>query len=235
MRQIRRATRLRLCGNSPRLLVEGRKKRKPLCSSSHVSEDNIKKLWNNEALQVWIGFKWLGTCSCERLFLNTLINLFYIATDHVLDGPGIESRWGGRYFPHPSSPALVAHPGSCTMGTGSFPGVKRPERGVDQPPSSIVRVKERVELYVYSPSGSSMPVLEWTLPKKKTLLLLKRWGIFLTCWATVGFNRELCCVMLATLVDMMVGAMKHEIGPNKIYAELPASHKIHCFFIVKTS
>jgi len=27
-----------------------------------------------------------------------------------------------------------AHPASCTMGTGSFPGVKWPERGVDHPP-----------------------------------------------------------------------------------------------------
>ena len=26
------------------------------------------------------------------------------------------------------------HPASYTMGTGSFPGVKRPGRGVDQPP-----------------------------------------------------------------------------------------------------
>jgi len=28
-----------------------------------------------------------------------------IATCYVLDGPGIESRWG-RDFPHPSKPAL---------------------------------------------------------------------------------------------------------------------------------
>jgi hypothetical protein len=41
------------------------------------------------------------------------------------------------------------------MGTGSFPGVKWPERGVDHP-SSSAEVKERVELYLYSPSG---PVL----------------------------------------------------------------------------
>jgi hypothetical protein len=39
------------------------------------------------------------------------------------------------------------------MGTGSFPEVKRPERGVDHPPSSSTEVKERVELYLYSPLG----------------------------------------------------------------------------------
>jgi len=41
------------------------------------------------------------------------------------------------------------------MGTGSFPGVKRPGRGVDHPPASSAEVKERAELYLYSPSGPS--------------------------------------------------------------------------------
>jgi hypothetical protein len=46
------------------------------------------------------------------------------------------------------------------MGTGSFQGagVKRPGRGVDHPPPSNAEVKERVELYLYSTSGSSWPV-----------------------------------------------------------------------------
>jgi len=39
------------------------------------------------------------------------------------------------------------------MGTGSSPGEKRPGRGVDHPPSSSVEVKERVELYLYTPSS----------------------------------------------------------------------------------
>jgi hypothetical protein len=46
-----------------------------------------------------------------------------IATGYGLDGPGIETRWG-RDFPNLSRPALESHPASCTMGTGSFPGVK---------------------------------------------------------------------------------------------------------------
>jgi len=41
-----------------------------------------------------------------------------------------------------------AHTGSFTMGTGSFPEVKQPERGVDHPPTSSTEVKERVELYI---------------------------------------------------------------------------------------
>jgi hypothetical protein len=34
-----------------------------------------------------------------------------------------------------------AHPASYTVGTGSFPGVKRPGRGVDNPPPSSAEVK----------------------------------------------------------------------------------------------
>jgi hypothetical protein len=45
------------------------------------------------------------------------------------------------------------------MGTGTLPGVKRLGRGVYQPPSSSAEVKERVDLYLYSPSGPSWHVL----------------------------------------------------------------------------
>jgi len=43
--------------------------------------------------------------------------------------------------------------------TGSLPGVKRPERGVDHPPPSSSEVKEIVELYIYSPSALSWRVI----------------------------------------------------------------------------
>jgi len=42
----------------------------------------------------------------------------------------------------------VAHPASCTMGTESFQGVKRPGRGVDHPPPSSAEVKERVDIHL---------------------------------------------------------------------------------------
>ena len=44
-----------------------------------------------------------------------------------------------------------------TMGTGSFPGVKWPRRGVDHSPPFRAEVKEIVELYLYSPFGPSWP------------------------------------------------------------------------------
>ena len=59
-----------------------------------------------------------------------------LATCYRLDGPGIEFRWGVR-FSAPVQTSHGAHPASYTMGTGSFPGVKRPGRSIDhQYPSS---------------------------------------------------------------------------------------------------
>jgi len=81
-----------------------------------------------------------------------------IATRYGMDGPGVESRWGSR-FSAPVQNGPGAHPASYKMGTGSFPGVKRPGRGVDHPSPSSAEVEGRVELYVCSPSGLSWPVL----------------------------------------------------------------------------
>jgi len=69
-----------------------------------------------------------------------------IATGYGLDGPGIESRWGAR-FSTPVQTGPGAHPASCTMGTGSFPGgggdKERSGRDADpSPPSSAVVIKE---------------------------------------------------------------------------------------------
>jgi len=68
------------------------------------------------------------------------------ATAYGLDGPGIESRWG-RDFPHLSRPLSLLYNGYRV-----FPGVKvRPGRDADPSPPSSTAVKNRVELYLYSP------------------------------------------------------------------------------------
>ena len=63
-----------------------------------------------------------------------------IATRYGLNGPGIESRWVEILL------------------TRSDLG-----RGVDHPTPSSAEVKERVDLYLCSPSGPSWPVVECTL------------------------------------------------------------------------
>jgi len=61
-------------------------------------------------------------------------------------------------FSAPVQTCPGAHPASYAMDTGSFSGVKQPGRGVDHP-LFRAEVKEGIELYVYSPSGPSWPVL----------------------------------------------------------------------------
>jgi hypothetical protein len=58
-----------------------------------------------------------------------------------------------------------AHPASYTVGTAvPYQREKRTGRTVNHPPPSSAEVKERVDLYLYSPSGSSWPVIGRTLP-----------------------------------------------------------------------
>ena len=62
-------------------------------------------------------------------------------------------------FSSPVQTGPEAHPAFYTMGTGSFPGVKWPGRGVVHPSPYNAEVKESVELFLYSASGSSWTVI----------------------------------------------------------------------------
>ena len=70
----------------------------------------------------------------------------------------------GARFSAPVQTGSVAHPTFYTVGTWSFPGLKRPGRGVDHPPASNAEVEGRVELYICSPSGASWALLGSPLP-----------------------------------------------------------------------
>jgi len=65
----------------------------------------------------------------------------------------------GARFSVPIQIGPGTHSASYTMSTGSFPGVKRSERGVDHPTPSSAKVEASVQLYLYSPSGPSWPVV----------------------------------------------------------------------------
>ena len=82
---------------------------------------------------------------------------------------------GGQDFLHLSQTGPGAHPAFCTMGTGSFLGVKS-GRGVTLTPYSFqCRGHKRVELYLYSHYGPyglyrvSVPVQGCTLPYQLTV------------------------------------------------------------------
>jgi len=86
-----------------------------------------------------------------------------IATRYGMDGPGIESWWG-RDFPHRCIPALGPTQPPIQWIPALFPGGKAAGWWRWLPTPSSAEVKERVELYLYSPSGLSCPVLGWSLP-----------------------------------------------------------------------
>jgi hypothetical protein len=67
-------------------------------------------------------------------------SLVDIATRYRLAGPGLESRCGKIFYKVQTVPR--AHPASNTLCTGSFPGVKRPGRGVDHPPPLAPRLRK---------------------------------------------------------------------------------------------
>jgi len=96
-------------------------------------------------------------------------NSAFKGLNNKLQGDALRTgRTGDRFpvgagFSAPVQTGSEAHQASCTMVTGSFPEVKLPARGAYHSPASSVEVKERVQLYLYSPSARSWPVLEWTL------------------------------------------------------------------------
>ena len=79
-----------------------------------------------------------------------------MAVSYGLDGNRVPV--GARYSA-PLHTGPVAHTASYTMGTGSLPVVKRSVHGVDHSLPFSAEVKERVEVYIYSRSGPSWPVL----------------------------------------------------------------------------
>jgi hypothetical protein len=80
---------------------------------------------------------------------------YFLSVTESEGGPGYFSRYSdslrtgrsgdgipvGARYSAPVQTVPGAYPGSYTMGTGSFPVVKRPGRGVDHPPSSSAEVK----------------------------------------------------------------------------------------------
>jgi hypothetical protein len=140
-----------------------------------------------------------------------------IATRYELDDLRIESQWGER-FSAPVQTGPGAHPASCTMGTGSLSRGKGAEAWRWSPTPSSAEVKERVELYLYSPSGSSWQVIGWTLP-----LVLCHMSLLFSAagdwtpvkWVKDGHYRPLPCkflfsfglrVLIAISCDLCVSA-----------------------------
>ena len=101
----------------------------------------------------------------------------------------------GARFSAPVQTGPGAHPTSCTMGTGSFPGGKeRPGRDTDPSPPSSGVGHERVELYLYSTYGpyglyrASVPVQGCTL--FLTCICLMAGGLLVKTWRQSVTRRD---------------------------------------------
>ena len=102
----------------------------------------------------------MGYSTPKTVFFFTLYT-YVIPTRYGLDGPGFETRW--RIFPYPYRPARPTQP-PVQWVPGLSRGTKRPGRGFNHPLPSCAKVKERVQLYLYSFSGPSWLVTGQTLP-----------------------------------------------------------------------
>ena len=98
----------------------------------------------------------LYTCSCGPGQISRYSNWLRAGRS------GIESK-GAKFFA-PVQTGPVAYPSSYKTRSGSFPGVKRLGLDVNHPFPSGSEVKERVELYIFSPCGPLWSVLGRTLP-----------------------------------------------------------------------
>jgi hypothetical protein len=101
---------------------------------------------------------WMFVCCRQRYT--------YIYVERVREMPGgggaepVEARLSAPIQKGPWHPPSLLYNGYRL----TCPGVKRLGHGINHPRSSSPKDKERVELYLYSPSGSSRPVLGQTLP-----------------------------------------------------------------------
>jgi len=76
----------------------------------------------------------------------------------MLDGVGLNPG-GGEIFPTHPNQSEGLHNLLCNEYKVSFTGVKQLGCGIKHPTLRGVEVRERVELYLYSPSRPSWPVL----------------------------------------------------------------------------
>jgi len=82
--------------------------------------------------------------------VNIHIILYIVFLSHIIYLWVLKNQVGVRF----SAPIQIGpgtHPASYTMSIGPFPGVKRLGHGIDDPLVSSSEVRERVELYFYSP------------------------------------------------------------------------------------
>ena len=135
--------------------------------------DNNKVKHTSKSLYFYIPLKWRLSWINTQLISDTYI--FRIIIISEWDGiaksvwrpatgrtVGESNPGGGEILTRPDRP--WAAPNLLYNGYRVFPGSKAVGAWHWPPTPSSTKVKERVELYLYSTSGPSWPVLGWILP-----------------------------------------------------------------------
>jgi hypothetical protein len=126
------------------------------------------KLLERNGNRVWRKKETKRNTSTENICFNIYCLLF--ATGWMIRGSKPVGSEISRTSPdQPWGPPSLLYNGYRVP----FPRVKREGRGVNHPLPSNTDVKERVELYLYSPSAPSWPVLGWNLPVPIPVILLR--------------------------------------------------------------
>jgi hypothetical protein len=123
--------------------------------SMHVSELTADKLMDRRQYLA-LRFDWFVVHSKTNL---SSLSPFEDQSDLLQAGWSLNRIPVGTRTSLPIQFDPGAHPASYTMGTGLFPGLKRPERAINHPPPFSAEVKEIVDLYLYSSSVPSWQVI----------------------------------------------------------------------------
>jgi hypothetical protein len=78
----------------------------------------------------------------QNFFITSIKALMGRYSDSLRAGRSRDRIPVGTRFSTPVQTDPGAHPASYTLGTGSFPGIKRPECGVNHPPHLAPRFKK---------------------------------------------------------------------------------------------
>ena len=118
-----------------------------------------------------------------------------IVTVYGLNGPRIESGWG-RDFPHLSRPTHSAY---CTMGTGSFPGVKS---------GRSVKLTSHPLLALWSRKSRAIPLLlQWAVRPLQSLSSCTR--VHFTFYLIVYL------ILRVGLIHSLVFSLRSRAGRNQ--------------------
>ena len=131
-----------------------------ICSLGHCECDGhtVHKLSQQRLTADWLA---LRENDCSQM--HSKVSSDWLPSYIKATRPVLKILKMAGYFPD--------SPRKCPWGPASLlyneyrvplPGVKRPGKGVDYQPPISAEVKERIELYLYSPSGPSWSLLVWT-------------------------------------------------------------------------